>query len=50
MDPGERFVNLRQFANEIVLGKYVMSHRYDIEQATGLQITREDKELVLIIP
>lgn len=49
-DPGERFTALRQFANEITLSKYVLSHKYDLEQSAGVKIIRENNEYILILP
>lgn len=49
-DPGERFTALRQFANEITLGKYIQAHKYDIEQSTGVTITKESNSTMLILP
>jgi hypothetical protein len=50
MDPGDRFSALRQFANEITLGKYISSHKYDIEQACGVEIRKESNSTTLILP
>ena len=50
MDPGGRFSAIRQFANEIILGKYVTSHRYDIEQATGVTVIKADRGVTLVLP
>lgn len=50
MDVGERFVALRQFANEVVLGKYVQAHKYDIEQSLGIDLEKEGNQLVIQLP
>lgn len=50
MDPGERFAALRQFANEITLGKYIHAHKYDIEQSLGVEISKESNSTVMILP
>jgi hypothetical protein len=39
-DADERYKALRQFANPVVLGKYVQAHKYDIEQACGVEIEK----------
>lgn len=49
-DSGERFTALRQFANEITLSKYVMAHKYDIEQSTSLTITKEGSQITIVVP
>lgn len=49
-DPGERFSALRQLGNEILLVKYIAAHKYDIEQALGIQITKEGNTTLLILP
>lgn len=49
-DSGDRFINLRQFANEIILGKYVAAHKYDIEQSIGIKIEKEGNANVIILP
>jgi hypothetical protein len=50
IDPGERFVNLRQLANEISLGKHVRAHTYDIEQSCGITIEKDGATITLILP
>lgn len=50
MDPGERFTALRQFANEITLDKYVRAHKYDIEQSTGVTISKDGNVTVFTLP
>jgi hypothetical protein len=50
MDPGERFSALRQFANEITLGKYIQAHKYDIEQSVGVAISKESNSTIIVLP
>lgn len=49
-DPGERFTALRQFTNEITLSKHILAHKYDIEQSTGVKITKEEGSIILTLP
>lgn len=49
-DPGERFSALRQLGNEVLLVKYINSHKYDIEQALGIQVLREEGATLFILP
>lgn len=49
-DPGERFIALRQLGNEILLTKYIQAHRYDIEQALGIQIVKDGNATLFILP
>lgn len=49
-DSGERFTALRQFANEITLGKYIQAHKYDIEQSTGVKVSKRLNVTVLVLP
>jgi len=49
-DPGERFGALRAFGNEIQFMKYIISHKYDIEQSTGIVVAKEGNSTVFIIP
>jgi hypothetical protein len=49
-DPGGRFTNLRQFGNEIALGKYMGAHKYDIEQSCGVEIRKESNTTYLYLP
>lgn len=50
MDSGERFSGLRQFGNEISLAKYIMAHKYDIEQALGIKIEKDGASAILVLP
>lgn len=50
VDPGERFVALRQLGNEILLAKYVLSHKYDIEQALGVEVIRDGSSIFFMLP
>lgn len=49
-DPSARFVNLRQFANEITLGKYIWAHKYDIEQSCGVTVSKESNATSIVLP
>jgi hypothetical protein len=49
-DPGERFTALRSMDNEVQLLKYVNSHKYDIEQALGITVSKEGTKTWLLLP
>lgn len=49
-DMGERFISLRQFANEITLARYIDAHKYDIEQSLGCKLGRVKNDTVLELP
>jgi hypothetical protein len=49
-DPGERFTALRHIGNAVTFLRYVNSHKYDIEQSTGIQVIKEDNATMLLLP
>lgn len=49
-DMARRYVNIKALDNEVLLGRYINSHVYDIEQATGMTITRRHNSTTLLLP
>lgn len=49
-DPDERYVKIKTFSNSILLGRYIKSHEYDVEQSTGMKVLRRHNQTVLQMP
>jgi hypothetical protein len=49
-DMERRYSAIKTLSNTILLGRYIKSHTYDIEQATGVTITRQHNATVLRMP
>jgi phosphoglycerate-specific signal transduction histidine kinase len=49
-DPESRFTNIKSFQNSILLGRYFKAHEYDIQQSTGIEITRKHNVTTLRMP
>lgn len=50
LDAERRFVNIKTLDNSILLGRYIGSHTYDIEQSTGIRVERKHNQQKLIMP
>ena len=50
MDDRNRFTALRHFKNEVQLAKYIMAHKYDLEQSTGVMVLKDGNDQALILP
>jgi len=49
-DMERRYSAIKTLSNTILLGRYIKSHTYDIEQATGMTITRQHNTTMLKMP
>jgi hypothetical protein len=49
-DMDHRYSAIKTLSNTILLGRYIKSHTYDIEQATGVTIDRRHNTTVLQMP
>jgi hypothetical protein len=49
-DMEDRYSAIKTLTNSILLGRYVNSHTYDIEEATGLKIDRRNNQTLLVLP
>jgi hypothetical protein len=49
-DMDRRYSAIKTLSNSILLGRYMKSHTYDIEQATGCTITRRNNTTFLRMP
>ena len=49
-DMDRRYSAIKTLSNTILLGRYMKSHTYDIEQATGMSIIRQHNSTILKMP
>jgi hypothetical protein len=49
-DVDRRFSNIKTLDNSILLGRYINSHTYDIEQATGMTVEKKHNKTTLLLP
>jgi hypothetical protein len=49
-DSDRRYSNIKTLGNSILLGRYIKSHTYDIEQSTGMKIVKKHNATALQLP
>jgi hypothetical protein len=49
-DTDRRYSNIKTLGNSILLGRYIKSHTYDIEQSTGMKVVKKHNASVLQLP